>query len=61
MGTRTRTDLVKLLWDARMALTTDYIHAGGDQEAKGNPQLQSRRKLIDRIDRALKDEGVNVE
>ena len=53
MGVTTKADLLKLLRDARFALVSDYVQAGGDQEAKGNPLLRSRRKLIDRIDKAL--------
>lgn len=41
------------LESARWALTTDYTAAGGDEEAKRNSQMRTRRKLIDRLDAAL--------
>ena len=50
-------DLIELLIDAQTAMRADYLAAGGDRAAMTNAVLRSRGKLIERIDRALKEEG----
>lgn len=46
--------LLSALKDVYRELVLDYVQDGGDEEAKTNPHLQKRRKLLDRTEKLIR-------
>ena len=55
-GKRTRKQLVALLQEARNEIYSQYLSAGGPEEAETNQSLKDMGDLIERLDKALTNE-----
>lgn len=52
--------LLNALKELYRQMVLDYLQDGGDEEAKTNPHLQQRAKLLDRTEKLIRRAGAEV-